>query len=100
MPPTVTDCGLPAALSEMLTVADREPLAAGANVTAIWQFVPAPSDLPAQLSDSLKSAGSAPAMLTPFIVSVELPEFVTVIVCDALAVPTLCELKARVVGET
>jgi hypothetical protein len=95
-----TVCGLPDALSAMLTIAVREPVAVGENVALIWQLVPAPSDFPTQLSDSLKSPAFAPVTLTAFIVSAELPEFVTVIVCEALLVPTLCEPNAKLAGET
>jgi len=64
-----------------------------------WQLAPAPSDLPVQLSDSPKSPGFAPPRLTPFIVSAELPEFVTVTACETLLVPTLCEAYVKFGGE-
>lgn len=46
MPVRVTDCGLPAALSEMLMEADRLPLEAGVKVTLIVQLELAASELP------------------------------------------------------
>src|SRR5579862_5023410 len=55
VPLMATVCGLPDALSAMLTIAVREPVAVGENVALTWQLVPAPSDFPAQLSDTLKS---------------------------------------------
>jgi hypothetical protein len=39
-------CGLPAALSEMLTAAVRVPVAVGVNVMLIVQLPPAATELP------------------------------------------------------
>jgi hypothetical protein len=46
VPVTLTVCGLPAALSEMLTVAVRVPVTVGVNVTLIVQLPPAATELP------------------------------------------------------
>jgi len=46
VPVRLTICGLPAALSEMLTNAVRVPVAVGVNVTLIVQLPPAASELP------------------------------------------------------
>jgi hypothetical protein len=40
------DCGLPTALSTMLTAAVREPVPAGSNFTLIVQLEAAASELP------------------------------------------------------
>lgn len=41
LPATLTPCGLPAALSVMVSVPFTAPLACGVNVTEMVQFVPA-----------------------------------------------------------
>ena len=46
VPDRLTACGLPLALSVMLTEAVRLPLAAGVNVTLIVQLLPAATELP------------------------------------------------------
>ena len=46
VPERLTDCGLPLALSVMLTEAVRLPLAAGVNVTLMVQLAPAATELP------------------------------------------------------
>jgi hypothetical protein len=46
VPERLTVCGLPAALSEMLTVAARVPAAVGVNVTLIVQLPLAATELP------------------------------------------------------
>ena len=46
VPERLTVCGLPLALSVMLTAAVRLPLAAGVNVTLIVQLAPAGTELP------------------------------------------------------
>ena len=46
VPERLTICGLPLALSVMLTEAVRLPLAAGLNVTLIVQLAPAATELP------------------------------------------------------
>jgi hypothetical protein len=46
IPLRLTFCGLPAALSVMLSAAERVPDAVGLNVTLILQLAPAASELP------------------------------------------------------
>ena len=46
VPERLTVCGLPLALSAMLTEAVRLPLAAGVNVTLIVQLAPPATELP------------------------------------------------------
>ena len=46
VPERLTVCGLPLALSVMLTEAVKLPLAAGVNVTLMVQLLPAATELP------------------------------------------------------
>ena len=46
MPVRVTVCGLPAALSVIVTEAVRVPIVVGAKVTLIMQLPPAGTELP------------------------------------------------------
>jgi len=46
VPPRASDCGLPLALSVMLTEAEREPGTVGAKVTLIMQVLPAVTGVP------------------------------------------------------
>jgi hypothetical protein len=46
VPAKPTVCGLPLALSVMLTEAERFPIAEGVNDTTIVQLAPAASELP------------------------------------------------------
>jgi hypothetical protein len=98
VPVRLTVCGLPAALSEMFTVAVRLPAAAGVNVTLIVQFSSAASELP-HVEVSGKSAALAPvtAMLVKF--KVPLPLFVRVTVWAAALVPTNWLPKVRELRE-
>ena len=59
MPERLTVCGLPLALSVMLTEAVRLPLAEGVNVTLIVQLAPAGTELPHML-DRAKSLALVP----------------------------------------
>ncbi len=81
--PTV--CGLPAALSMMLSVAFRVPVAVGVKVTLIEQLAPAASDVP-QVLLWAKSPGFAPVVEMPLMLSAAFPVFVSVAVCAALVV--------------
>ncbi len=87
MPLRETVCGLPVALSVMLTDALRWPVAVGVKVTLMVQFAPALT-LEPQVLVSAKSPGFVPAMLMLVIVSVPLPVFVSVTVLAILVVPT------------
>jgi hypothetical protein len=46
VPERATVCGLPAALSVIVTIADRAPVAVGVKVTAIVQVAPAATLVP------------------------------------------------------
>jgi hypothetical protein len=49
VPAKLTVCGLPVALSVMVTEAARFPGAVGVNVTLMVQFPPAATELPQEL---------------------------------------------------
>ena len=86
VPAKFADCGLPAALSLISKVAEREPVAVGANVTSIEQFPPA-TRLDPQLLVCWKSPELVPPTETPPISSVALPELVTFTFCTGLVDP-------------
>ncbi len=81
--PTV--CGLPAALSLMLSVALRVPVAVGVKVTLIEQLPPVATDVP-QLLVWAKSPGLAPVREMPLILSAPLPVLLRVTVWAELGV--------------
>src|SRR5664279_4735801 len=78
----------------MVSVPASWPVVVGRNTTCTAQVLPAAIADPAQLSVSVKLAGGVICVM----VSDALPEFVTVIVCAALAVATACAAKVRLVG--
>ena len=95
VPVRLTVCGLPLALSAMLTEAVRAPVAVGVNVTLIVQVPFAATELP-QVLVAAKSPGSVPAV--PILVTVKLafPVLVRVTACAALVVPRFWFVKVRV----
>jgi hypothetical protein len=98
VPLSGTVCGLPAASSATLTVADRAAATVGENVTLIVQFAPAASVEP-QPFVCEKSPGFVPARLMLAILSVAVPVFVSTIACCGLEVPVFLAANARLVGE-
>jgi hypothetical protein len=86
--------GLPAALSEILTVALRAPPAVGANTALIEQLPPAARVLP-QVVVSEKSPAFAPVRVMLAIFKAASPVLLRVTLFAALVVPTSCELKVR-----
>jgi hypothetical protein len=98
VPVRVTVCGLPPALSVMLTEAVRAPVAAGVNVTLIVQLPLAATELP-QVLVTAKSPGSVPVVPTLVIVKLAFPVLVRVTDCAALVVPRFWLVKVRVAGE-
>ena len=98
VPVKLTVCGLPAALSAMLTEAVRLPMAAGVNVTLMVQFPPADTEEPHVLVTA-KSPGSAPVVPILLIVKLPLPVLVRVTDCAALVVPGFWFPKLRVDAE-
>jgi hypothetical protein len=82
-------CGLCVALSMICTAPVRVPLAVGVNVIEIWQLPPAATEEP-HVFDSAKS----PLDEMEAIASAIAPVFENVTACDALVMPTACELNA------
>jgi len=87
VPVRLTACGLPLALSAIVRVPLRAPLALGANVTLIAQLAPAPSDVP-QLLVCAKSPAFVPLITMLPIESAAPPVFESVTPLAALVVPT------------
>jgi hypothetical protein len=86
IPLSVTFCGLPAALSVMLTAAVRVPLAVGLKVTLILQLAPAANVLP-QVWVCAKSPALVPVIAMLLMVKLVVPVFLRVTVLAALVVP-------------
>ena len=97
-PVNATPCGLPVALSAMLTDAVRDPAAFGLNVTLIAQFAPAATLVP-HVFVWEKSPALVPVTATLVIVSTAPPVFVNVTACAVLVVPTAWAPKAKDVGD-
>src|SRR3954454_19676400 len=93
VPASANWCGLPGALSVIVTLAVRAPEAPGVNVTEIEQEAPAASvlGLIGQLFVCAKSLAFAPVIAMLPIDSGALPTLVSVEDCAALGVPTACE---------
>lgn len=95
--PTV--CGLPAALSLMLSAAVRLFVARGRKITLILQLVPASNDRP-QLLVSSNSTELTPVIERgDVILKVLLPTFVSMTLFAALTLPLVMEPKFKLVGE-
>lgn len=88
VPERDTECGLPAALSEIEIEAERFPAASGLKITVSWQLALAPKT-DEQFPFSLKSLAFAPVIVIPLIVTELVLVLESVIACDGLAVPTL-----------
>src|SRR5436190_20599958 len=86
IPLSVTFCGLPAALSLMLTAAVRVPLAVGLNVTLIPQLAPAANELP-QVWVCAKFPALVPVIAMLLMVKIAVPVFLSVTVLAAHVVP-------------
>ncbi len=86
-PLRVTFCGLPIALSVIVTFADRFPAAVGVKVTPMLQLAPAATE-PPQLFVWAKSPLLVPVTAILLMLSAVLPVLVRVTVCAALVVPT------------
>jgi hypothetical protein len=87
VPVRLTGCGLPAALSEIITVAVRLPTPAGVKVTLIEHSAPAATEVP-QVFVSGKSPGLAPDTVMLVMLKAALPLFVRVTVWAEVLVPT------------
>ena len=98
VPVRFTVCGLPAALSEILTVAVRAPAAVGVNVTLIVQLPLTATELP-QVFVSAKSVVLVPAMLMLVMLKLTLPVLLRVTLCAELVTPTFSLAKVRPEGD-
>src|SRR5882672_1997345 len=93
-----TDCGLPAALSVILTVDDRFPVLVGVEVTLIAQLAfGARND--GQVLVCEKSTVLTVAILMPVRDKDAFPVFVSVTTCGVLAMPTCWLPKLTLVGD-
>jgi hypothetical protein len=86
-------------LSLTVTVAERDPVVAGVNVTVMVQMPPA-GRLPTQLLFWLKSPGLAPPSVMLLTVSEEAPVFVRVRYNGELVLPTVWLAKVTVPGRS
>ena len=86
VPLTAMLCGLPAAPSVSVIVAERAPPAVGLNVTVIVQVELGASDDP-QSFVCRKSPGLVPVTAMLVMATAPPPEFVTVTICAALDDP-------------
>jgi len=98
VPVSGTSCGLPAALSVMRMFALRAPVAVGVNVTLIAQFALVASEA-GQAFACAKSPAFVPLTVMPEIVSAALPVLVSVIVCAALVVLSVCDANVKLAGD-
>jgi hypothetical protein len=77
VPERAADCGLPLALSVMVSDAVRVPEAAGVNIITIVQLPPATTE-ELQVLFSVKSVGSVPVNVMLEMFSAVLPELLKV----------------------
>jgi len=98
VPERLTACGLPLALSVMLSEAARLPAAEGVNSTAIVQLAPALTELP-QVLVWEKSPALVPVKARLVILTLVLPVLVRVTACDELVTSTGWLPKARLLTE-
>lgn len=99
-PERATPCGLPVALSLMLSVPLRLPLAVGVNTTLAVQLWPGPRVLKRGGEAQVLVWVKSPVTLIVVISSVDVPVLVMVTVCAGVVEPTLVFAKVRVVGVT
>src|SRR5437899_5808623 len=98
VPGSVTFCGLPAALSVMLSAAVRVPLDVGLKVTLMLQLAPAASEMPQALVCA-KSPALVPVIAMLLMVKLVVPVFLSVTDLATLVVPIACVEKVRLVGD-
>src|SRR5262249_42926735 len=92
-----TVCGMLEAVPDMRTTALRGPVAVGMNFTLIVQLSPA-ATVAGQLFVSAKSTALLPVMAMLVIFRGAAAEFVTVMPCAVLMVPTIWPEKLRALG--
>jgi hypothetical protein len=99
VPLTGTLCGLPDALSVNTIAEDRAPVEVGLKTTETVHVPPLEATLAQPVGVGTKSPAFVPCETIEVIRSAALPEFVIVMTCGAEVVPTVCELKVRLLGE-
>src|SRR6478672_11584530 len=100
VPAIGTVCGLAAALSVRMNVAERSPEAVGEKSIATLQLVPGARVRPEHWSSTwVKSSGLAPRVAALLMNSAPVPELVIVIDCAALVVPIAWAVNVSDVGE-
>lgn len=104
VPLSATVCGLPVALSAMLSVATSSPVAVGVKVTLIVQLALA-AKVPVGLHAFVSLASAKLLLLVPVIeklvkVTGPVPVLVTLTLCAGLVEFTGCEAKVRLLGAT
>jgi len=92
-------CGEPVALSAIVRLAVRVPVAAGLNSTETVQVAAAARVVPQVVADLRKELASVPVMVSEVRVAVAVPVFLTVTTCAAVVEPTVVEAKVSEVGE-
>src|SRR5580704_2981964 len=92
-------CGLPVALSVIVTAADRAPEAVGLNVT-LTEHIDDTATPPLQVFETLKSPAFVPVGAMLEIVTAPEPVFVIVALCAALAVLRAWLANVSEVGDT
>jgi len=97
VPVRLTVCGLPLALSVMLTEAVRVPGAEGVNLTLIVQLPPAATELPHVLVCA-KSLAFVPVTARLVMLKLAFPVLLRVMGCTALVVPRVWLPKVRLVA--
>jgi hypothetical protein len=80
VPERLTDCGLPLALSVMVSVADDELSADGVYVTATVHVPPAATELPQVFPTSAKLLALVPVIAKLVILNAALPVLLSVMV--------------------
>ena len=94
-PKSTAVCGFPEALSVIVRVPICEPTALGVKLICTMQLAPG-----ATLAAQPLAAAKSPLAVTDDMLRVLPPEFVSVIVCGALVVPTCWLENERLVGDS
>ena len=103
LPVSVNECGLPGALSVIVTVAPRAPVAVAFNVTLTTQLAPGATVAPFVHVVAGEARAKSPALAPPRTAAVmfsgEPPVLLTVTFCAALVELTVWLLKLSVVAD-
>lgn len=100
VPLSGTSCGLPVALSVMLTSALRAPEAVGLKSTLTVQVAPVPNEVPQVVAVLAKSPLLVPVIAMVVMVNEALPVFFKVTVLTGVVIPMAAVPKAKLVGES